>query len=216
VQAVAEVMRAELDTAFCNFLNEAIEQEEARLRALGLEPVPEPKPYFASLKDDGRAAGGEEDDESGQNGPGQWPGTSAALEAAAQAVALRKQQQPEGGGGGAVGGIEAQQWLLVLRTVKRGVYALLAKDRDDDIKQVRQGADGGTGEGPARQARAGGRCSMREGSWGWGMEERMLARPVTLRRDQRVRGGSHVTACVPCPRVVHVAPLPSHVRHQRT
>lgn len=130
-------MRAELDTDFCNFLNEAIEQEEKRVRERGLEPVPEPEPYISSLRDDGRAVGTQEDSGEDEKGPEQWPGTSAALEAAAQAVANRKQQKEEGGG--ASGGIEAQQWLLVLRTVKRGVYALLAKDRDDDIKQVRLG-----------------------------------------------------------------------------
>ena len=44
----AVLMKEELDTDFCNYLNFAIEQEEKRLKEAGLEPVapanPDPNP----------------------------------------------------------------------------------------------------------------------------------------------------------------------------
>ncbi|EOD30068.1 hypothetical protein EMIHUDRAFT_462931 [Emiliania huxleyi CCMP1516] len=69
-------------------------------------------------------------------------GPEAALAEAGRAAAARKASEAEvegGGGGGAAGsgGVEGQQWLLVLRLVKQGVYSMLARERDDDIKQVR-------------------------------------------------------------------------------
>ena len=132
-------MRAELDSDFCNFLNEAIEQEEGRLRGRGIKPVPEPGPYVTPLDDEKEknASWKAGHDEEEGSGPAQWPGTSAALEEAARAVASRKGQEEDQDGVVVGSSIDEQQWLLVLRTIKRGVYALLAKTKDDDIKQVR-------------------------------------------------------------------------------
>jgi len=106
----ALLMKEEFDTDFCNYLNYAIEQEEARLRGEGIEPLPERRaPPAVAI----------EDDADSYTPP--LPSTSYETSA------------PRGSAESAT----AQQWLLLLRLVKRGVYSLLATERDEAIKQVR-------------------------------------------------------------------------------
>eukprot|EP00308_Calcidiscus_leptoporus_P017506 CAMPEP_0119382566 /NCGR_PEP_ID=MMETSP1334-20130426/73297_1 /TAXON_ID=127549 /ORGANISM="Calcidiscus leptoporus, Strain RCC1130" /LENGTH=197 /DNA_ID=CAMNT_0007403079 /DNA_START=27 /DNA_END=620 /DNA_ORIENTATION=+ len=106
VMDVAKVMKSDFDSAFCNFLNFEIEQEEGRLRGLGIEPVGETARWlaFPPAKEDGERL-------------------------AVANTSPEAESTPNG--------VEEQQWLLVLRVVKQGVYALLARERDEDIKQVR-------------------------------------------------------------------------------
>ena len=258
---MAEAMREELDTDFCNYLNAAIDEEEARLRARGAEPfVPKPTAYGsggdglfslpADLMEEEREeqalaraeaarlralrpAGDERKqlaspDGGGSTGAGgsPWDALSAAAavgggdsqeptdeasgearreargraeeEAAWGAGASPEEASdeppalpsgwrselsrdpnlngppsvgPQGGagegegeggrdsgsgpGGGAAGGSgaaseggsalaertqdprEEQRWLLVLRLVRQGVYAMLATDYEEDVKQLR-------------------------------------------------------------------------------
>ena len=253
VLELAEAMRSELDTDFCNFLNFAIEQEEARLVTAGATPFVPPSivggqapaalvaeeaaaQAAAAAAGVGRAlgAGADDEDEDGGGGSGsgqQWqqvidgvttpwgavPGdlsapqlagvsdadfaaAATAATAAAQAAAAategaaaedawaddeeevvpavspgsegssssgwRIEEQPppswmstaaaEGANGAVAAAaaapapapsppsvlasareVEQQQWLLVLRLVRQGVYALLARDYQDDVKHLR-------------------------------------------------------------------------------
>jgi len=114
----AKLMRSDFDTDFCNYLNYAIEQEEMRLRDLGIVPVAD----STVRKEQGNVQleGGFGEEDPASYLPPQ-PDTS-----------------PEVSAPRAVGeGVSAQQWLLLLRLVKRGVYSMLSKDRDEDIKQIR-------------------------------------------------------------------------------
>ena len=111
---VAVLMKEDLDTDFCNYVNYAIEQEELRLRAAGMEPAV------------------------GPGGPvGDGPPQLVADAALPASTALTKTSAGDGGDKLAQPALPEQRWLLVLRLVRRGVYALLAKDYEDDIKWVR-------------------------------------------------------------------------------
>lgn len=127
----AVLMKEELDTDFCNYLNFAIEQEEKRLEEAGLEPVGPAK----------RAV-------DGTPLPADGADTDEALLAGALATTAPEEGAARGGGelAKAEGGelakadvpeLAEQRWLLVLRLVRQGVYALLAKDYEDDVKWVR-------------------------------------------------------------------------------
>ena len=213
-QELAEAMRDELDTDFCNYLNYAIEQEETRLREEEKRTpfVPPPTVYgggvtavesereAAALKaaideereeqaqfmadaggptlaagdtdgdsarsrtwqqvlegegeteDEDEVGGNSEDGDSAMGGPG-WvssvkedpnlmqasqpvtASTGGDLTAAAGGSAL--DMRGAGSDAGDVAEAEAQQWLLVLRLVRQGVYTLLAKDYRDDVKHLR-------------------------------------------------------------------------------
>ena len=58
------------------------------------------------------------------------PGASGSARPGDDALAERK----DGDGGP----LAAQRWLLVLRLVRQGVYATLARDYEDDVRQLRQ------------------------------------------------------------------------------
>ena len=244
---LAEAMRDELDTDFCNYLNYAIEQEEVKLEAEGAKPFEPPLPPYAGggaaslppeyqkeLEEEEQAArleaaqieqqrglkagasttsigaggvegvevvsdarGGEGAAEDG-GASGQTPASNAwallvdgvdvpwgeaeeggeeeeqaaastvstsesaesrttaqeakqgRVEAAAEEAqssprAARPTAEAEGSASASVGGqlstgmqsVEAQQWLLVLRLVRQGVYSMLAKDYRDDVKHLR-------------------------------------------------------------------------------
>jgi len=114
----------------CYAMIVAIEQEEEQLRAMGVDVVPpEPTPAEAAAAAAASAAAKGEDAFATQHGR---MGDEAAL-------------LPPGGGWGPeplaspsiAEELPAQQWLLVLRLVKKGVYATLAKDRADDLTHIR-------------------------------------------------------------------------------
>ena len=110
-------MRSELDTDFCNFLNFAIEQEENRLQAAGIEPA-----VTSKFKSANKLIGGAVD-----------ASDSAVPAGGGGAMAVRN----DGMEGGAQEGVPKQQWLLVLQLVRQGTYAMLAKEYDSDVKQIR-------------------------------------------------------------------------------
>ena len=160
---VAKVMKADFDTAFCNFLNFEIEQvvavravclfpataldvstptqqhamaslfvqEEGRLRALGIEPVGEKARWLAvppAQAEDG-------------------PPRKAEPQIAVHSTSPEAEPAP--------GGVAEQRWLLVLRTFKQGVYALLARERE--VKNACA-----VGQGAASQLRAEARDNLQQ------------------------------------------------------
>jgi hypothetical protein len=225
---LAQAMRDELDTDFCNYLNFAIEQEETKLKQEGAEPFELPPAIYGApapieLLEEEReaqqealgAAGGaaalgassesanawrrvvdgvEEpsaleraqngaqlpasgDDASGVAGGAIWegdddddldaPGAIGAGGTPSGWQSIREEDpglrlarsagmgsSADGGGAGGIGvsGHEGgglaqpsegqseparQQWLMVLRLVRQGVYQMLAKDYRDDVKHIR-------------------------------------------------------------------------------
>ena len=213
VVEMAQAMKEELDTDFCNYINYAIEQEENKIAGAGAKPfVPPPAIYgtpapaelieeerrdqaIAAAEAQGMLPAGEDGEgpagranawrrlvdgverpsanPNGRQLPSAPPSEAAdgALEAAGGALAAGRQQwrsvldeasgldEPvgedaageggdgslsvsgaeEGGeeGGDGAASVEQQQWLLVLRLVRRGVYSMLAKDYEDDVKHIR-------------------------------------------------------------------------------
>ena len=245
VLELAQAMKAELDTDFCNYLNMAIEQEETRLKAAGTRPFVPPsivggRVPAALLAEERQAqaqaaaasralAGSDEGDTDGDASSGpQWqeivdgavrpwgalklpakatPNTTPELAAAVAAAAATPtpplaaakedewaddedeeqgeeaeeaarvprgagwrieerpppswlkdgvpQQPPQpqqaaataapsassslddAGPAAVAREVQEQQWLLVLRLVRQGIYAMLAKDYEDDVKHLR-------------------------------------------------------------------------------
>ena len=257
VLELAQAMKAELDTDFCNYLNMAIEQEETRLKAAGMRPFVPPsivggRVPAALLAEERQAqaqaaaasralTGSDEGDTDGDASSGpQWqeivngavrpwgvlklpakatPNTTPSLAAAVAAAAAtptpplaaakedewaddededkaldeergeeaeKTARDPRGAGAGwrieerpppswlqdgvpqqpqqpqpqqaaaaaaaapsasssldddgpaaVAREVQEQQWLLVLRLVRQGIYAMLAKDYVDDVKHLR-------------------------------------------------------------------------------
>ena len=139
----AVLMKAELDTDFCNFINYAIEAEEQRLREAGYEPVGDPTRALEAADKQaqleaaaGTAATATEEKplaqaeaEAEAEAAERADAAKAAAARAAAAVADVKKRS--------VAELPEQRWLMVLRVVRQGVYALLAKDYEDDVKWVR-------------------------------------------------------------------------------
>jgi len=127
----AVLMKDELDTDFCNYLNFAIEQEETRLREVGLEPFVPAKRAVDGTRLPAAGAAAHEADEAEGEGAGKAVGSAGAIattRAETSPGKLAKAEAPE---------LPEQRWLLVLRLVRQGVYALLARDYEDDVKWVR-------------------------------------------------------------------------------
>uniref|UniRef100_A0A7S4BVN1 Uncharacterized protein n=1 Tax=Chrysotila carterae TaxID=13221 RepID=A0A7S4BVN1_CHRCT len=123
VQETAKLMREDFDTDFCNFLNYEIEQEENRLRDAGLEPAAEakkwlPLPAAPDADADSSAIKRRADSNAIKRRP-------AMPSVDVETPAPLKDR------------IGEQKWLLVLRVVKQGVYTMLAKERQEDIKTIR-------------------------------------------------------------------------------
>ena len=228
VLELAEAMREELDTDFCNFLNFAIEEEEKRLEASGQVPFEAPPqiyggaaPSAAALEEERQEqlevaarsgdysalqgssegpslpGGGPPEEQSGVSerqadawrrivdgvetpwdagggmgsdavsaevdraDQGGWKlitdedvglgMVSSDADGAASAAVGSNELTPSGSsistpsdgegatanGSGSADTAAEQQWLLVLRLVRRGVYNLLAKDYQDDVKHIR-------------------------------------------------------------------------------
>jgi len=131
---LAAAMKDELDTDFCNYLNYAIEQEETRLVGEGVAPfVPAAPPVVPLIDRDG---------DDGDDAPAVWQEVGAADDPGL--TSLSPGGAPDASRDGESGGILAgankaatQQWLLVLRLVRQGVYAVLAKQYTEDVKRVR-------------------------------------------------------------------------------
>jgi len=138
----AVLMKAELDTDFCNYINYAIEQEEVRLREAGYQPVTDPSRALEAADKQAQlqaAAGTTAEEEEKSLAEAEAEAVAEAAEradvskaAAARAAAAVAEVKKR-----SVGELPEQRWLMVLRVVRQGVYALLAKDYEDDVKWVR-------------------------------------------------------------------------------
>ena len=130
-----------LDTDFVNYLNAAVDEEERRLVKSGIRPERIGGPILPELV--GSAIEGAND--------GQEVVEGAAIESLppppAPAAAASRMPTPGARPGddalaerkdGDGGPLAAQRWLLVLRLVRQGVYATLARDYEDDVRQLRQ------------------------------------------------------------------------------
>ena len=131
-----------LDTDFVNYLNAAVDEEERRLVKGGIRPERIDGPILPELV--GSAIEGANDGQEVVEG-------AAAIESlpppAAPAAAASRVPEPGARPGddalaerkdGDGGPLAAQRWLLVLRLVRQGVYATLARDYEDDVRQLRQ------------------------------------------------------------------------------
>ncbi|KAL1508291.1 hypothetical protein AB1Y20_004403 [Prymnesium parvum] len=125
---MAEAMRDELNEDFCNYLNYAIEQEETRLKAQGVEPVLSLKRGGALLQPSADAPPPSALATSPFLQPSDEPRGEVAGEMALRTDA--PEPSPEDG-------LPTQQWLLVLHLVRQGTYSLLAKEYDEDVKLIR-------------------------------------------------------------------------------
>ena len=211
---LAQAMKEELDTDFCNYLNFAIEEEENRLKAAGLKPyvpptlggssaspmlgeagrdddaavgetleaagslgwkskvdgverpwgsatapVGSPPPSAASSAapasdewdDDDEEAGGEEEEDPTRTvkmGRAVWkPAEDVGLERVGRGAppgdlptAGPAAPPPPLAGSSlasASGDVEQQQWLLILRVVRQGIYSMLSKDYIEDVRRIR-------------------------------------------------------------------------------
>ena len=124
--ASAQAMREELDETFCNFLNEAIEKEEARLRASGIEPISQRSTWLPSIATKvADTSAGDVSSEMNQASP------FLDVDVSGKASKIDVYHP------GVDELVAQQQWLLVLRVVKQGVYSLLARDRLSDVEQIR-------------------------------------------------------------------------------
>ena len=138
----AEAMGDALDTDFVNYLNAAVDEEERRLVKSGIRPERIGGPILPELV--GSAIEGANDGQEVVEG-------AAAIESLppppAPAAAASRLPEPGARPGddalaerkdGDGGPLAAQRWLLVLRLVRQGVYATLARDYEDDVRQLRQ------------------------------------------------------------------------------
>eukprot|EP00900_Chrysochromulina_parva_P019950 jgi/Chrpa1/27957/Chrysochromulina_OHIO_Genome00008715-RA len=138
VLELAQAMKAELDTDFCNYLNMAIEQEETRLKAAGMRPFVPPSIVG-----------------------GRVPAALLAEERQAQAQAAAASRALTGSDEGDTDGDASSgpQWQEIVNGAVRpwgvlklpakatpnttpslaaaGIYAMLAKDYVDDVKHLR-------------------------------------------------------------------------------
>ncbi|KOO34506.1 hypothetical protein Ctob_014696 [Chrysochromulina tobinii] len=114
VLELAQAMKAELDTDFCNYLNMAIEQEETRLKAAGMRPFVPPSIVG-----------------------GRVPAALLAEERQAQAQAAAASRALTGSDEGDTDGDASSgpQWQEIVNGA--GIYAMLAKDYVDDVKHLR-------------------------------------------------------------------------------
>ena len=131
-----------LDTDFVNYLNAAVDEEERRLVKGGIRPERIGGPILPELV--GSAIEGANDGQEVVEGaaaieslpPPPAPAAAASRLAAPGARpgddALAERKDGDGGP------LAAQRWLLVLRLVRQGVYATLARDYEDDVRQLRQ------------------------------------------------------------------------------
>ena len=138
----AEAMGDALDTDFVNYLNAAVDEEERRLVKSGIRPERIGGPILPELV--GSAIEGANDGQEVGKGaaaieslpPPPAPAAAASRPPAPGARpgddALAERKDGDGGP------LAAQRWLLVLRLVRQGVYATLARDYEDDVRQLRQ------------------------------------------------------------------------------
>ena len=123
----AEMMRKELDTDFCNYMNFAIEQEEKKLRSIGLDPAISPKlrgPHHRLSSPSDAYDPSDASDASDPFDPFVGPDRSRAVSAD---TPVDKDEKS----------VRGQQWLLVLQLIRQGTYAMLAKDYGTDVQQIR-------------------------------------------------------------------------------